>query len=91
MYTVFSLAVNLPTSSMQLGLHGIVSDPNDLNLQNIETFSEFVESRDVLSRSLLNAVCNSKCNSAKGQRNNNNIIAVSVSGKTLRDFVVCKK
>ena len=53
---------------MQLGLHGIVSDPNDLNLQNIETFSEFVESRDVLSRLLLNAVCNSKCNPAKGQR-----------------------
>ena len=76
---------------MQLGLHGIVSDPNDLNLQNIETFSEFVESRDVLSRLLLNAVCNSKCNSTKGQRNNN-IIAVAVSRKTLRDFfVVCKK
>ena len=59
---------------MQLGLHGIVSDPNDLNLQNIETFSEFVESRDVLSRLLLNAVCNSKCKSFKGQRKNNNTL-----------------
>ena len=87
MYTVFSLAVNLPTSSMQLGLHGIVSDPNDLNLQNIETFSEFVESRDVLSRLLLNAVCNSKCNSAKGQRNNNNIVAVSIPEKLWEIFL----
>ena len=68
---------------MQLGLHGIVSDPNDLNLQNIETFSEFVESRDVLSRLLLNAVCNSKSKSFKGQRKNNNTIAVAISRKTL--------
>ena len=45
---------------MQRELHGIVSDPNDLDLQNLEEFSEFDENRDVFSRLLLNAVCNSK-------------------------------
>lgn len=54
------VAVNLPTPSMQRELNGIVSDPNALNLINIETFAEFENNRDEMSRTLLNAMCNSK-------------------------------